>query len=260
MDQSVFYILDYLGRLTKAPLAVKVGRKEKLYNLPKQVIISPQFFRGASCQRCATCCKRGIDLIYTTMDIQVIDDVLSGKLSPELPYNLDSVRRLRAGLQRFEIDILGKAKPIWIYPMPAAKRCDFLSQQDGVWICPIHAVKPVNCMLPHIYVGFSAINQVTRLTKRPFGSRWIKDCKSVFGQFDAKELETWDLQVLRQLQRNAADLGISTFLPEITDYLETWLGVYKTSEVRNIWLPRNAIHIFGEKLVEDAKVDSRKFF
>lgn len=219
--QSLFYILDYLGRLTKAPLAVKVGRKEKLYKLPKQVVISPQFFRGASCQRCSACCK--VPAVYTATDVQIIDDVLSGKLSPELPYNLDSVRRLRAGLQRFEIDIAGKAKSIWVYPLSTTKKCDFLSQQDGVWICSIHAVKPINCMLPHIYVGFSAKNQVTRLTKRPFGSRWIKDCKSVFGKFSAQELETWDLRVLRQLQRNAADLGISTFLPEIIERLLSWV-------------------------------------
>ena len=208
--------------------------------------------------------------MFTETDVQVMTDVWSGKYPLSLPYSLDSVGKLLQGLQRFELEIWSRVwkpsgvevvsgvKPVWIYPMPASRTCDFLQQKDGQWGCSVHAVKATNCLLPHIWVGFSQKDLTTRLSKRPFGSRWIPNCKSQFGKFSPAELETWDLFVLQRMLRNAQDLGIDTYLPEITNWLKTWLNVYKTSGF-GIEIPKGPVWILDEK-AKEIKVDDRKFF
>ena len=270
MDRTLLYLLDNMSFLSKTSLTIKESKAEKSYDSPKRVAISPQFFQSASCQRCGACCKRGISLVFTETDVQVMSDVWSGKYSLSVPCSLDSVGKLMQGLQRFElkiwsrvcrssgVEVLGNVKPVWIYPMPANKVCDFLQQKDGQWGCSVHAVKATNCLLPHIWVGLSKKDLTVRLSKRPFGSRWIPNCESVFGKFSPTELETWDLFVLQRMLRNAQDLGIDTYLPEIIDWLKNWLKVYKSSGY-GIEVPKGPVWILGER-TKEIKADDRKFF
>ena len=270
MNRSLLYLLDNISSLSKISLTIKGAKTEKSFESPKRVAISPQFFQSASCQRCAACCKRGISLVFTDTDVQVMSDVVCGKYALALPYNLEDIRKLLLGLQRFElkiwlrvckssgVEVISKIKPVWIYPMPAKKVCDFLQKKDGQWICSVHAVKPTNCLLPHIWVGFSRKDLATRLSKRPFGSRWISDCESQFGKFSLGELETWDLFVLQRMLRNAQDLGIDTYLPEIIGWLKNWLKVYKVPGF-GIGVPKGPVWILDEK-AKEIKTDDRKFF
>jgi len=247
MDQSLFYILDYIGRLTKIPFTVQLARKRKQYIPPKEVVISPLFFRSAACVGCGSCCK--VPCIYTASDVQIIDNIISGQASSEYFYDLSSVRELRFNLLQKDLIVNEQLKHWWAYPLSDTKKCS-LRQQDGK--CSIHAVKPVNCMLPHICIGYSSKNQVASLTKHGFGFRWISDCKTVFRQFDAKEL-TWDLLVLKHLQRTANDLGIDTYLSEIIDWLEPlepWASL-------GFEIPKKNIKIFP---AENIKTDFQKFF
>jgi len=63
-------------------------------------------------------------------------------------------------------------------------------------------------------------NGRARLIKRLPGRNWRVGCPMELKKFDYDEFLNWDLVMLKRLQRVAKYLGISSWLPEVIDYLD----------------------------------------
>ena len=207
--RSLFYFLDYLGKLVKQPLTVQVGLIEKTYLPAKQVVISPSFFKYLPCRKCGACCRKGVSLAFTASDKVAIEEYGNTKLL--------------SGLKQYEINIGDSKKCWWLYEQSKPQTCDFLVSN----LCSVHDVKAVNCLLPPILVGYCKKTQVVKLTKEKLHWRWVPNCQAQYTSFDLENFLNWDLYCLRRLQRSAEDLGIQTYLPEILEKLENWLQTCK---------------------------------
>lgn len=203
-DGPIFKLLKHLGHIVKEPLKLEMGGHVEAYSPPVKVFISSKFFRSAKCKACGKCCS-GISRAF-------------------LPGEINERIRIEKGIcNQLFMTINGQvAPPFWAY-FNHGEKCDFLINS----LCSIHNMKPIHCALPMMEIDRTGDH--SRLIKRPHGRNWRFGCPAEFKKFDYNEFLNWDFVNLKRLQLVAEYLSISTWLPEIIDYLEKNKEIFKTS-------------------------------
>ena len=215
-DGPIFKLLEYLGHITKEFLKIEMNGHIDTYSPPVKVVISDKFFRSAKCKACGRCCP-GISRAF-------------------LPSDIDEQWRIEKGVtnQLFVSINERDALPFWAY-FNQNEKCDFLVNSR----CSIHDNKPIHCALPRMY--FDRTKDRARLIKRPHGRNWRFGCPIEFKKFDYDEFLNWDLVYLKRLQSVAEYLSISSWLPEVIDYLD------KNKEIFRTVVPDKHIVIYEKK-------------
>jgi len=201
-DGRLFKLLEYLGRITKESLEVEIVGYTEVWLPPTKVVISDKFFRSAKCKGCGKCCS-GISRSF-------------------LPEETDEQFRIEKDItNQLFVSINGRTSlPFWIH-YNKGEKCDFLKNN----LCGVHSNKPIQCSLAPIYIDWNKGR--ARLIKRPHGRNWRFGCPIEFKKFDYNEFLSWDLVMLKRLQKVAEYLNISTWLPEIIDYLDSNKEIFK---------------------------------
>ena len=202
-DGRLFKLLEYIGRVTKESLEVEIAGHTEVWSPPTKVVISDKFFRSAKCKACGKCCS-GISRAF-------------------LPEEVDEQWRIEKGIiDQLSVSINGRdALPFWVY-FNHSEKCDFLVNSR----CSVHSNKPIQCSLTPMY--FDKVKDRTRLTKRLPGRNWRVGCPMELKEFDYDEFLNWDLVMLKRLRRVAEYLNISSWLPEVIDYLDSNKEIFKT--------------------------------
>jgi len=275
---SVFKLIKYLGYLTKEPISVEIEGVVQKYDPSDRVMISDKFFRNFECVSCGRCCQGKFSLAYTSSDLwrcdpsneevrSSINRVLSTHVgekvlllslgatvakeisncfsSYDLLYsNLKSIpiqisRKVYTNKQCEKIEILTLFDKMFLYSNEG-KRCKFLFEKDGKWLCGVHELNPTHCKLPHIQIDKT--KHSTRLIKRQYGRNWALGCKAKCTAFNYKVFCEWDLACLRRLEANMKDLQLKTWLPEIVEYLERNKEKFKKGD-----LPKSSVIIYDKQ-------------
>lgn len=157
-------------------------------------------------------------------------------------FDTEPFHRLKEGLHEEKHTINGKEISVWIYTLvptyvwqPHRKvkdhtiiRCSWTdvhnaNQENQFVTCAIHPVTSITCVMPHMRFSQSPSGSVS-LNIREFGRNFIINCPVQFqppATVEAFEVNKKNrLDKLRHLERCADDFGISTYLPEIIDYIE----------------------------------------
>jgi len=238
---SIFKLIKYLGYLTKVPLVVEILGQSVVYLPPSKVMVSNKFFRSAKCERCGRCCSKSFSLAFTSSDIARMEKSVQ-----------NHIVSLRQNLKEVLVNLIPKykkfayTKPCYLY-VNKDRRCNFAHYYPSFganaeeWVCSIHRVKPIHCLLPLIQINRHGSEEKSSvsLIKRQYGRNWALHCPVKFGPFSTEEFENQDLSILKRLQINAKDLGIATWLDEIVDYLEA-----HKEEFREGKLPEKPVVIY----------------
>lgn len=243
-------LFGYVGLLAKEPIHIVFDEQYEIkYEPPKRAIISGTLFQTDGCQSSGRCCKVAFDLIYTREGRDRVAE--AAKVS-------ESAGRLFDALQPLETTVNGKPVEVWTHlndkvaRYTEAKTCDFLEHPQegdfkGKFICGVHggynkifeSAQPFHCIAPHFVVrqrgdGSSFIGRMQ------FGRNWRFGCPVVFqrgDQYFDKDHQQ-DIDKLTMMQSIADDIGVSTWIPEMIDWLksnvETIRYMIKTGEYQNV--------------------------
>lgn len=214
---SIFKLVKYLGHMVKESTVVEIEGVFQQYDAPEKVIISEKFFRDFKCKSCGACCsKPKFSLVYTVSDyMRMVAEPLDVKAEQE--------NRNRLVNEMVEVPVIIKCGKLVCTKSCSlfsnhGKECSFLFEKDGKFLCGIHKIHPLHCVIPHIHIDINRKGS-TRLLKRQYGRNWALGCKAVEGGFDYNKFINWDIPCLRRLLDNAEDLEMDTWLPEIVSYL-----------------------------------------
>lgn len=260
--RDIKWVVGNFGRLTKEHFTINIGSENLKFVPPRRLVISPQFFRNKNCLHCGGCCKKGTTLVYTASGIAEMQKIIEHKLVISTCNDNEIIEQLLLGLIKVDVKVfcfdnnVVNTKSFWVYNKVRNNlRCFFnklkidagKSAEECLWECIIHVVKPTNCAFS-LRVCDSKREDIILLTKKQYGRNWVFGCPAEFGEFNREEFEMYDLKALRSLLRIAEDLGISTFLPEIINWLESWLQSGDP-------VPKEPVKIYGGNVNQ-----TRKFF
>ena len=235
--ESSLKLIDYLARVTKEPIVL--DGKPVSIPVPKSVTIDESFFWKDSCVMCGKCCmsetvvwtQEGMNRImqYIEQDEQRTNDGEVGvvRVSP------DDMEDLAEIIQEKVVNINGHDRVFYVCPKDAPhsgqwqyfegkgdrQRCHWMRELDGKFCCGIHPIRSVTCALPHI--RFFNVKKTNRTVLRTmqYGRNHKLGCPIEFGS-KTEEGMADKIYWLKVLNDSANDLGISTWLPEIIEYLE----------------------------------------
>lgn len=240
--ESSIKLLDYINKVAKEPIyvdGVLFG-----HNCPSSVRLSESFFWEDSCVMCGRCCinettvwtQEGINRIFNSTDY----DFVEKELDPTV------VKRVLDLIDKKIININGSDVTFYICPRDSLSkayrlswpdrkeqpRCHWLFEKDGTYRCSIHPIRPVTCGLPHCRFFYNAKTNKTSIGVSQYGRNWALKCPIEFNKEVSEESIKNRIVWLNKLKDVSDDLGISTFLPDIIDYLER--GNRKPAEFGNI--------------------------
>lgn len=199
----------------------------------KHIKIASTFFMKDNCESCGSCCVTESNL-YTQSEYERI---MSATDQEFIEYGLDPqyLHVLIDGLVP-EIHIInGKEVTTYIYPLKKTHfylpvkgkemdRCSWLFTSDNNqhFYCRIHPVTSITCRMPHF--RFLSVNgQSVTMGTIQFGRNWAMNCPVLFEPTTRDNFELTKaakLEKLRHLLRDAIDLNIDTYFPEIIEYVE----------------------------------------
>ncbi len=242
--RTMFYVIRYLGRITKEPFTVRFGKASVSYIPPQKVEINQNFFQSAICRRCGECCQAGISMVATKSDIEPI----VAKMKEVCPNHTIQFEPHKLTIEKpetsYEVDWWVTKK------MDRNSPCElvFHDEENGLAGCKVQAYKALNCWIPLLYIGNNKGTSKGFLTKRMHGKLWVPKCKARFEPFSYSEF-LQDVIILKRLQQAAEDFGISTWMPEIIEWCEGHSDALKDG-----WLPSQAVQLVGPE------VDVKGFF
>jgi len=235
----------YLRLVAKKP--VIVDGKEHWAGITK-IKLAPTIFDTDGCEVCGDCCCVHEDNVYTQHEYDKIINMtdeqfraegyifgpegfdpfwlnkLKGKLGVEyhtvngnqIPFYISKVEN-SVNLTRSHNTVTTKEG--FEYP-----RCTYTRRDpDGLTKCSIHPVRSITCDMPHVRFIYRK-NSTMSIGIVQYGRNWAMGCPWKFHRpVDEKEWQSNKDNVLRKLKhlnKNAEDLKIETWLPEVIDYME----------------------------------------
>lgn len=228
--ESSLKLLDYLARVSKQPITVD---GDFLISKPvRRVTLNESFFFRDDCEMCGRCClnetnvwtaegERRINLSRPSdfekwgLDFSVISELKERIQTKVHVINGSEVLfRISPRDPEKEAFILGwedrKAQP----------RCHWLFEKDGTYRCRIHPIRSVTCGMPHCRMYYRRSTNSTTIGVSQYGRNWALKCPVKFGSIDEESVQSRILW-LRRLNAVAEDCGITTWLPDILEYLES---------------------------------------
>lgn len=237
-------VLSYIVPVAKEKIIVD-GED---YSKPvKSITLGSKFFYSDDCHCCGGCdvCESNLytkseyDKIMTMSDEDFRAEGF--QFGPE-GFDTEPFHRLKQGLYKERHIINGKEVVVWIYDLvptyvwqPRRKvkehtieRCSWTdvhnpNQEDQFVTCAIHPVTSITCVMPHMRFTHSPSGSVS-MSLNQFGRNFIINCPVMFQppkteeEFEKNKKNRLDK--LRHLERCADDFHVSTYLPEIIDYIE----------------------------------------
>lgn len=235
--ESSLKMLDYIAKVSKEPIVLD-GKPFDI-PVPRSVTIHESFFWKDSCIMCGRCCmnetvvwtQEGVNRImqYIEKDEQRTNDGVNGvvRIAPE------DLEELSEMIQEKVVNINGQDRTFYVCPKDSRyggqwhhfegkgdrQRCHWMRELDGKFCCGIHPIRSVTCALPHI--RFFNVKKTNRTVLRTmqYGRNQKLGCPIEFGPATEEGMED-KIYWLKVLKECADDLGISTWLPEIIEYLE----------------------------------------
>lgn len=235
--ESSLKLIDYIARVSKEPIVL--DGKPIGIPVPSSVILDESFFWKDSCVMCGRCCmsetvvwtQEGLNRIveYIESDEQRLNNGDDGvvRISPD---DLDMLSEI---IEERVKNINGQDRTFYVCPKAKPsegqwqhfegkgdrQRCRWMRELDGKLCCGIHPIRSVTCALPHI--RFFNVKRTNRTVIRTmqYGRNQKLGCPIEFGPATEEGMEQ-KIYWLKVLKDCADDLGISTWLPEIIEYLE----------------------------------------
>lgn len=223
-------VLSYLVPLSKSVVIVD-GKEVK--NSATAIKLSTSFFLKDSCESCGSCCVTESNL-YTQSEY---DRIMSATDQEFIDYGLDPqyLHTLRDGLIKEHHVINGKDVVTYVYLLKKTHfylpvkgkdidRCSWLFTPDDNqhFYCHIHPVTSITCRMPHF--RFVQVNGGSvSLGTTQFGRNWAMKCPVQLIPSDEttfEDVKKAKLEKLKHLLRDANDLNIDTYLPEIIEYVQ----------------------------------------
>ncbi len=186
--------LHYALYMVKKPVVITYPDGEVVkFAPPRQVVVSPNFYRSAECQVCKKCCgKVSFTKFWTEREFTLLRE--------QYPEQVASV-----DWRIVPIGVNGHTIPFVTLPESEGSGCPFLDEEKG---CLVHNINPLHCRMPLIKVKNK--NGMTRVTKEAYGRNWVFGCIAEFGPLPREEFEAWDLEVFGRLKGLISDLQIPT--------------------------------------------------
>lgn len=201
-ENSLDKIIDYLRVLTIESFTYNRYQ----YNLPKELKLSPTFFRDYRCpEGCGWCCPR-FTLDYFQCDISEFTNRYS---------------HYSSFLEEIKIKVNGVAKRYWSITQKDRREntCRFLTHPGRR--CSIHEANPVSCQVEPI--KFIVHNGIGYIQKKPFSRGWVirngSKAKCIFSQPSLSAIDN-DIGILSHLDDVANNFGITTYLPNVIQILQ----------------------------------------
>lgn len=236
-------IIWYLRLVAKEPIHVD-GREEWMGITG--IKLASTIFNTDGCEVCGDCCCVHEDNVYTQFEYDKIMNMTNDEFRAEGfqfgPQGFDPswLNKLQSKLYKEDHEINGKTVPLYISKVEDVKltrvhtseekkdvlipRCTFTHRDtDGLTKCAIHPVRSITCDMPHVRFIYRK-NSTVSIGIVQYGRNWAMGCPVKFHE-PANE-EEWQknkdnvLRKLKHLNRNAQDLNIETYLPEVIEYLE----------------------------------------
>lgn len=228
-------LMWYLRLVAKEPIHVD----NKVYWVEKtEIRLQKTFFHTDSCISCGCCCVVE-DNVYTQHEydkIMSITDAEFNSAHPDLdPANL---HRLRKGIKQVNHIVNGITKPFYIYKKEPTtyfvpnkgetgkivERCTWQTHQGEKFYCGIHPVESITCALPHMKWFYVNRTHTISIGTSQYGRNWALGCPIQFyppaNEEQFNEIKEARLDKFRHLNRNAEDLEIETWLPDMIRYTE----------------------------------------
>lgn len=234
---SVYKLLDYLVKVAKEP--VDVNGSSVHYDPPLSVTISESFFWKDNCIMCGRCCMNET-VVWTDEGlnriIRYIDTPPNAENSSDegvLRISSEDLEDLSTILVPQVLTINGVERTFYVCPKDSRydgqwhyfegkgdrQRCHWMRELDGKFCCGIHPVRSVTCALPHMRFYHAKKTNRTFIRMMQYGRNHKLGCPIEFGEVSEEGMPD-KIHWLKILKECADDLGISTWLPEIIQYLE----------------------------------------
>lgn len=236
-------IIWYLRLVAKEPIQID-GREEWVGITG--IKLASTIFNTDGCEVCGDCCCVHEDNVYTQHEYDKIMNMTDDEFRAEGfefgPEGFDPwwLTKLKTKLLLEKHIINGKEIPFYISKVEDVKltrvhtsedkknilvpRCTFTRRDpDGLTKCSIHPVRSITCDMPHVRFIYRK-NSTVSIGIVQYGRNWAMGCPVKFHE-PVDEIE-WQknkdnvLRKLKHLNRNAEDLNIETYLPEVIEYLE----------------------------------------
>lgn len=230
--ESSLKLLDYLSKVAKEQIIVDgVPFNEKV---PESVTLSESFFWKDNCVMCGGCCGNET-VVWTQEGLNRIMDYVQADCSNEgiAKVSSEDMDDLSCLIQEKVVNINGHDRVFYICPKDERhggqwhdyegrgekQRCHWVREKDGKLLCGIHPIRSVTCALPHL--RFFKVKKTNRTVLRvmQYGRNHKLGCPVEFGEASEEGMAD-KIFWLKVLNDCANDLGISTWLPEIIEYLE----------------------------------------
>lgn len=240
--KSDLKLLEYVNWFVKEPICIKVNDISMDIPSVPHITIKPSFWLTDSCLMCGKCCgNKGVAYFESE-----IDNLKST--------NIDLFNKL----QKSTFEINGKSHCIYYRkPIPQNKCvvnntydqrtvycCEFIDKQGEHYKCSIHQVRSFTCKFPHIRMYKNKYG--TCMSTRQFGRNWALKCEAQFYSPSKHSVES-KLNLFKQFYEAIKYLGVTTWLPEIIQYVETVLVEWdkKGAPTQDIVLSNKTKPIFG---------------
>lgn len=235
--ESSLKLIDYIARVSKEPIVL--DGKPISVPVPKSVTIDESFFWKDGCVMCARCCVNEAS-VWTQEGLnRIVQYVESDEQRPNngdlgvVRVSPDDMEELSMMIQEKVVNINGQDRTLYVCPKDKPyegqwqylegrgdrQRCHWVRELEGKFCCGIHPIRSVTCGLPHI--RFFNVKKTNRTVLRimQYGRNHKLGCPVEFEPATEEGLEE-KIYWLKVLNDTANDLGISTWLPEIIEYLE----------------------------------------
>jgi Fe-S-cluster containining protein len=269
-------ILWYLRLVAKEPIQID-GREEWMGI--RRIKLASTVFNTDGCEVCGDCCCVHEDNVYTQHEYDKIMNMTEEQFRAEgyifSPEGFDPsyLVRLKEKLYTETHQINGKEVPFYIAKVEDVKltrthcapekqsievpRCTWTHRDtDGLTKCAIHPVRSITCDMPHVrFIYRKGVTLSIGIVQ--YGRNWAMGCPVKF--HEPKDETEWQhnkdnvLRKLKHLNRNAEDLGIDTYLPEVIEYMEAI--PYKDYQS---YLGRDIVNLDGASTSASNKHSSQK--
>lgn len=230
IDSSI-KLIDYINKVAREPIMLD----GQMFGVlpPTSVKLCESFFAKDDCKMCGKCCpwetnawtQEGVDRIRqaTPEEFNVY----------ELNYGV--LGRLEELIQEEHHTINGKDVVFYSVPKPDKEcamyvswpdrqvqpRCRWLFEKGGTYRCQIHPVRSITCGMPHCRMLHQVRTRTTFIGLAQYGRNFRLKCPVKFCEgIDEKSIQS-RMYWLKRLDAAAHDIGVTTWIPEIVEYVDS---------------------------------------
>ena len=244
---NVDKIMQYIQPVQKKPTVIN----DTTYEMKaKRIQLGSHFFQKDYCLSCGSCDVAEAN-VYTTYEFDKIQEYfyfwnherqetckffqISEDECPLL--NLDEYRQFIQDCKPEVVSINGQEVTIYVHPLRKQKvklavkdketeQCTWtneLRSKPGTFVCKIHPVVSITCVMPHMTMRTSQ-SGTCRINTMQFGRNWAMKCAVCFrdpiSEEDFEEIKAYKINKLNHLLHCAESLKIDTYLRDIIKYVE----------------------------------------